>query len=974
MSKRLAEIARNPARAAVIVALALMALAVTVVFADASPPFSNVNDPRFEFDANLLEEDANADGALDWDGDDSVGDAGVIEAVRETDGTCTQSNLPAVAGVPGTAGDGLLLCDGSAGNFDDQDHFTKGSKNEGTGWLIVPGSSPKKADLAEKMIYAMFGDSIFDDDDSDCSPAVNPTNPAQTPPALTDPCRQDGAEDFTDVFIYTGLTRLDVNGSTHLDVELNIQDIKRNCVAADSGLSCPKGPERTEGDILIAIDLEKGGIPVQRIFQFQTGSVTCANSPQISPPCFVEITGAAVPPQAAEAKVNSNFDKVNNEAAFEIPAPSWDAVGCERTTSDNSPGCRLRDEIPEAGFMETFIDLSFFGIEAGCPGFSNVVFKTRASNALNSELKDENQGQIEINLCGGLKINKQDDQGNPLPGATFRIFPDPRFENGGTCIPVGESQPVSCLEITDGDGEDDDNANDGMVLIDPAIPGTYAVCELTAPSGYITDASFTCPTTTPVTVTVDAVVVVSHTFVNTLGMLSWEKRDDLNDLQGGAQFSISPNPFACHVPTPGTDPGTFTDNSAPDDDGDAGQIKINRVCLDDYTITEETAPSGFAKDNDTDRLETVSAANANAVIGTALTAPPSTDDPGDGDESDFHNRLGMLSWEKRDDLNDLQGGAQFSISPNPFDCHGGTDPGTFTDNDDPPDKDADDGQIKINRVCLDDYTITEQVAPSGFAKDNDTTRTETVSAGNLNAVIGTALTAPPSTDDPGDGNESDFHNRLGTLEWEKRNGDDNGSLQAGATFSINPNPFSCHTPDPGNPSPISDDDDGTDGNGTDQDGTGGQLKLVRVCLNTYTITEATAPTGFVKDTDTTRLQTVDAGDLNAVIGTQGTAQECPDVTPTDTDEADFCNIQLFKLIILTCNTTTEELVVSSVDPVIPAFFNTIGMKDTIGTPPAGLGKTPAELEAYLCTTLGGVGASYDDLPVDLYQTDTTIPK
>jgi hypothetical protein len=80
----------------------------------------------------------------------------------------------------------------------------------------------------------------------------------------------------------------------------------------------------------------------------------------------------------------------------------------------------------------------------------------------------------------------------------------------------------------------------------------------------------------------------------------------------------------------------------------------------------------------------------------------------------------------------------------------------------------------------------------------------------------------------------------------------------------------------------------------------------------------------------------------------------------------FEDTRLLKLIIITCDTTTETLVVSSVDP---AFAGST--LDTIGAAPALDSKTQAELQAYLC---GLGGASYDNLPAGTYQTDTTIPK
>ena len=127
------------------------------------------------------------------------------------------------------------------------------------------------------------------------------------------------------------------------------------------------------------------------------------------------------------------------------------------------------------------------------------------------------------------------------------------------------------------------------------------------------------------------------------------------------------------------------------------------------------------------------------------------DDPGTTNESDFHNRLGSLAWESRKATDGtLQGGATFTVSPNPL-----TGSGTLTIADgDGNDAAATAGQIQINNVLLGSYTITETITPAGWAPDTDTTRAQTVSSVNLNVVVGTQ-----GVNDPGTTDESDFHNR-----------------------------------------------------------------------------------------------------------------------------------------------------------------------------------------------------------------------
>jgi hypothetical protein len=238
-----------------------------------------------------------------------------------------------------------------------------------------------------------------------------------------------------------------------------------------------------------------------------------------------------------------------------------------------------------------------------------------------------------------------------------------------------------------------------------------------------------------------------------------------------------------------------------------------------------------------------------------------------------------LKIEKRDaDTNQLLTGACFRISPDPTDLNGDLD----VCDDVAPDEDPTDGVICVDEVQSGDYSVTEIQAPAGYIPDPDS---EAVSVpGPLTANVECPTSNPAAT--------VVFTDSLGTIEWEKRS-DIDGALQSGATFSISPNPYACHQPPASNPSPISDDADGVDGpaGAGDEDGTGGQLKLDRVCLGSYTITEVSAPSGFAIDPDSTRLCTVSSGAPNCVVGTQGSPDSCPDANDaSDSDEEDFCNV------------------------------------------------------------------------------------
>ena len=74
---------------------------------------------------------------------------------------------------------------------------------------------------------------------------------------------------------------------------------------------------------------------------------------------------------------------------------------------------------------------------------------------------------------------------------------------------------------------------------------------------------------------------------------------------------------------------------------------------------ETTAPTGYDKDTDTTRVITVvDQANLAFVVGTQDTDNHDYNSGNcDGEDCDFHNRLGSIAWEKYDDLEVLQGGA-----------------------------------------------------------------------------------------------------------------------------------------------------------------------------------------------------------------------------------------------------------------------------------------------------------------------------
>ncbi len=133
-------------------------------------------------------------------------------------------------------------------------------------------------------------------------------------------------------------------------------------------------------------------------------------------------------------------------------------------------------------FAEAAVNLSSFDNIGDCRGAFGVMnVRSFAGDSESSSLLDF-IGGVGINVpptCGQLVINKLDQFGTAVGGATFRITPNP--------IPGVTGAAAAELVVKDGAAPGIDTVADGTVTISPAKPGTYTVEETVTPAGYKPD-------------------------------------------------------------------------------------------------------------------------------------------------------------------------------------------------------------------------------------------------------------------------------------------------------------------------------------------------------------------------------------------------------------------------------------------------------------------------------------------------------
>ncbi|WP_229791209.1 SpaA isopeptide-forming pilin-related protein, partial [Zhihengliuella salsuginis] len=230
------------------------------------------------------------------------------------------------------------------------------------------------------------------------------------------------------------------------------------------------------GDTWVAADFDDGGdawlwLAFERVTaNGQIGYFLELNQQ----PSTVNANGADIPVRTV-GDIRLIFP-ANNDVFSTPEIQTWDGSGW--VTSSLPAGSWDHAVSQDGTLVEFQFNLSaIFGgadgmLDCGDFDFANIMLRSAASASHQSELKDFVGGSIDIDLCAGLTIEKTDESGTPLGGATFEIDPNPLPGGTGT------------LTITDNDANDDNPAA-GTIELAEVNPGSYTVTEVGAPDGYL---------------------------------------------------------------------------------------------------------------------------------------------------------------------------------------------------------------------------------------------------------------------------------------------------------------------------------------------------------------------------------------------------------------------------------------------------------------------------------------------------------
>lgn len=350
------------------------------------------------------------------------------------------------------------------------------------------------------------------------------------------------------------------------------------------------------------------------------------------------------------------------------------------------------------------------------------------------------------------------------------------------------------------------------------------------------------------------------------------------------------------------------------------------------------------------------------VTGTSVSVTRSTD--GIGNNSGDANKIfvdASIAISPLEDENNIESEHVFIITVKTFPASatvtGLTVTPVLTSDADADDDDA--GEADYYSSTCDEPITVGNVSTCTVTINNDSAEIFTLNASMSATIEGLAVsrsTAAGENAGPDGSGPATKEFVDGSLAWIKH--DQDGNLLAGATFEV------CQTEyldtsgetdvlvavEPAD-CVIVVDDDGSDVDyaGLDEDPEGGKFLLTNLSLGTWTIRETAAPEGYAFDDELT--QTVYLT-LEDTTGNAATA---------------FVNERLFKLIVITCNESTNQLVVSLVD----LDGETL---ETFGAVPGSWGELSEEAICGLTDEENAPAAVFGGLDAGIYEPTVTIPK
>jgi len=343
----------------------------------------------------------------------------------------------------------------------------------------------------------------------------------------------------------------DPTGTTNMDFEFNKRQCTPGLTPADP--DCTSNgltPIRTVDDLLIIYDLSQGG-----------------TNPTLS---IRRWTGSAWGPATDLTAAGDATGSINTSP---IPAAESDGLGAHSART----------------FGEAQLSMEGLLDPTQCDSFGSAYLKSRSSDSFTAALKDFVPPQaVNINNCGAIRVLKKDDVGANLAGAEFTLFTDNAPLDGAAPGPEDVATTQTCT-----------TGADGTCTIDEVLFGQYWVVETVTPAGHDTAA--------PQNVVVSDTTTVTLTFIDPRqrGAISIVKTAKHADTSG----ATSPNLVAGFTVKNAVGDVVATVNT-----DSSGNACVGDLLFGTYSVTETSAPAGYAGDPDTE----------SAVVNTKATCPGGT--------------------------------------------------------------------------------------------------------------------------------------------------------------------------------------------------------------------------------------------------------------------------------------------------------------------------------------------------------------